>query len=315
MELNTSTFPVGFCFGFGELAYHKRIQAAFHDEAKKTGACVVPYGDWDSIPCDLGVQFLRTKFDVVVSHAETFVEFETSRSGYAVNDETYRTLSMAGRDKLRETRRVIMSEKLEKTKFRPPKRGPIWYANDFGSYVIPFPGADRSVVNCLEYHQATKNKNYPITVETYILKTSWFQSAMILLWFAALSLAVRVPFLFNFCCENPDLVSFGSFSRNGPKREQVKKAKFTYYVQGYGWKGERNENEEPKKKLTVRCDGSDAGYIATARSVLGAAFTILNDEQKLPGGGVFTPAVVFEKTNIVDQLVKLDVTFRVDPQH
>ncbi|KAI6212471.1 Sacchrp-dh-NADP domain-containing protein [Aphelenchoides besseyi] len=305
MELITSTFPVGFCFGFGEPAYQERIQAAFHDEAKKTGACVVPDGDWDSIPCDLGVQFLRTKFDGVVSHAETFVKFETSRSGYAINDGTYQTLllSMAGRDKLRETRRVIVPEKLEKTKFRPPKRGPIWYADDFGSYVIPFPGADCSVVNCLEYHQATENKK--ITVETHILKTSWFQSAMILLWFAALSLAVRMPFLFNFCRENPDLVSFGSFSRNGPKREQVKKAKFTYF---------RNENEEPKK-LTIRRDAPDAGYIGTARSVLGAAFTILNDEQKLPGGGVFTPAVAFEKTNIVDQLAKLDVTFRVDPQH
>ncbi|KAI6198514.1 Epimerase [Aphelenchoides besseyi] len=300
----------------GEPAYQERIQAAFHDEAKKTGSCVVPGCGWDSIPCDLGVQFLRKNFDGVVSHAETFVKFENP-DGYAINNGTYQTLllSLAGRDKLRETRRVIMPEKLEKTKFRPPKRSPIWYADDFRSYVIPFPGADRSVVNRSEYYQATQNKNYPITVNTYILNSSWFQSFLIMLWFAALSVAVRVPFLFNFCRENPDLVSFGSFARNGPKREQVKKAKFTYYVQGHGWDREVNANEEPKKKLTVRCDGPDAGYIGTARCVLGAAFTILKDEQKLPGGGVFTPAIAFEKTNIVDQLAKLDVTFRVDPQH
>ncbi|KAI6243339.1 Sacchrp-dh-NADP domain-containing protein [Aphelenchoides fujianensis] len=298
----------------GEPAYQERVQLEFDAEAKRTGACVVPGCGWDSIPCDLGVLFLRRRFEGVVSHAESFVRFDNP-AGYPINDGTFQTLllSMAGRDRLGDTRRRLMPERPRHAAFRPPKRGLVWWERDLRAWAIPFPGADRSVVQRSQYHEATVNGKYPIALETYTLTTSWLSSVLVIAWFALLAVAVRVPPLLRFCQRHPDGVSFGAFSRHGPKREQVQKARFTYFVRGTGWPTDEPQFEQPPARaLTVRCDGPDAGYVGTARCVLGAAFTILRDGQHLPKGGVFTPAVAFERTDVFERLAKLDVTFRVD---
>lgn len=39
------------------------------------GAC-----GWDSIPCDLGVNFVKEHFDGDVNHVETFVELKSGSS-------------------------------------------------------------------------------------------------------------------------------------------------------------------------------------------------------------------------------------------
>lgn len=47
------------------------------------------------------------------------------------------------------------------------------------------------------------------------------------------------------------------------------KATFTYWFQGYGWpSNEPRLEEKPTKKVVVRCDGPDSGYIGTAGLLL-----------------------------------------------
>lgn len=63
------------------------------------------------------------------------------------------------------------------------------------------------------------------------------------------------------------------FKETGPTREQAKQASFTYWFCGYGWPEEMKEDplatERPPTKVVVaRCDGPDAGYIATAGCIL-----------------------------------------------
>lgn len=47
---------------------------------------------------------------------------------------------------------------------------------------------------------------------------------------------------------------------------------------------EKNPNfeEPPTKTVVARCDGPDAGYIATSGCVLASALTILKDKDTLP---------------------------------
>lgn len=62
---------------------------------------------------------------------------------------------------------------------------------------------------------------------------------------------------------------------------------------GSGWPNtdKPNPDETPKKTVVARCDGPDAGYIATAGCVLSSALTLLQDRSTLPSGFVFILSV------------------------
>ncbi|XP_017494514.1 PREDICTED: saccharopine dehydrogenase-like oxidoreductase [Rhagoletis zephyria] len=57
----------------GEPQYIESIQVEFNAKAKEKDILVVSTCGWDSIPCDLGVDFLKRKFDGKLHHVETFM--------------------------------------------------------------------------------------------------------------------------------------------------------------------------------------------------------------------------------------------------
>ncbi|VDM92368.1 unnamed protein product [Onchocerca ochengi] len=65
----------------GEPAFLESMQMKYNDIAQKKGLYVVGACGWDSIPCDLGVNFLKNKFNGQLNHVETFVQIN---SGSAV---------------------------------------------------------------------------------------------------------------------------------------------------------------------------------------------------------------------------------------
>lgn len=46
----------------------------YGDLARSNGVHIVGACGWDSIPCDLGVHFLKRKFDGQLNHVETFAQ-------------------------------------------------------------------------------------------------------------------------------------------------------------------------------------------------------------------------------------------------
>jgi hypothetical protein len=92
--------------------------------------------------------------------------------------------------------------------------------------VIPFPGADRSIVDRSQYYEATIKKQHPVSVKTYIFNHGVILSWFTLLWFALLAVACKIRPILRFCQNNPDIASFGTFSSVGPKRELLKKVNF-----------------------------------------------------------------------------------------
>ncbi len=68
---------------------------------------------------------------------------------------------------------------------------------------------------------------------------------------------------------------------------QVDQASFVYWFFGTGWPSKLPTADEqhvdpPTMKVIARCDGPDAGYVATSACVLCAALTIIQDKDKLP---------------------------------
>jgi short subunit dehydrogenase-like uncharacterized protein len=302
----------------GEPAFLEKMQMKYSETAKKNGCYVVGACGWDSIPCDLGVNFLKQHFDGTLNHAETFVSMNTGPSGYSFNTGTYQTLILgiaeAKNDKLGTIRKSIMPEKLERSPHRPQHRPKMWYNDVLNSYVLPFPGADRSVVQRSQYFDAVEHKARPVAVETYILVKSKLNAVLLMLWLGLFAFFVQFPFTRKLMQQYPNICSAYLFKESGPSRQQVKEASFTYWIFGKGWDSkDPNVDEVPTKVVAAKCQGPDAGYVATAGCALSSALTILKDHDKLPnGGGVFTTTAAFKETKIYDRLAEFGIHFTID---
>ncbi|OZC07950.1 hypothetical protein X798_05057 [Onchocerca flexuosa] len=270
----------------GEPAFLESMQMKYNDIAQKKGLYVVGACGWDSIPCDLGVNFLKNKFSGQLNHVETFVQINLGPAGYSTNAGTYRSLVLAfanmQTDNLDKIRRSIMPECLPRSSFRTPKRGSFWFNDKLDGWCIPFYGPDKSVVHRSQYFDYKLHSVLPTQVETFVRTKSVISAFLRFLWFAVL---------------------------------MVKQASFVYWLFGTGWAEKHSSFDEysvkPDKKIIARCVGPDPGYITTSACVLVSALLLLNDADKLPQGGVYTPAAAFKDTGIYGRLEKYGVRFEI----
>uniref|UniRef100_A0A1I7XHU5 Sacchrp_dh_C domain-containing protein n=1 Tax=Heterorhabditis bacteriophora TaxID=37862 RepID=A0A1I7XHU5_HETBA len=289
------------------------------------GVYVVSACGWDSIPCDLGVNFVKDKFDGDLNHVETFVQINNGPAGYSFNAGTYQTLilgiSGALSDSLGKIRKSIMPEKIVKGSVRPPKRGKLWQIkeDELDGWALPFPGSDKSIVNRSQYYDCLNNGRRPLHIETYLRLSSLFWTLMLALWVSIFSILVQLPIARKILQKYPDQCSFYMFKNSGPTEEQIAGASFTYWVFGYGYKEKLPLHEQheghPNQKIVATCKGPDAGYLATSGCILSSALAIIKDQDNLPkSGGVFTTASAFGKTKIYEYLKSFGVTFQIEKE-
>ncbi|RCN39424.1 saccharopine dehydrogenase [Ancylostoma caninum] len=301
----------------------EKMQMLYGEKAKEKGVYIVGACGWDSIPCDMGVNFLKEKFNGDLNHVETFVQMISGPSGYSINDGTYQTLilgiSEAMHDGLGKIRRAIMPEKIVKGAVKPPKRGNMWqiHEKELDGWALPFMGSDKSIVNRSQYYDAVTNGKRPAYVETYLRVSSLLWAALLAGWLTIFALLCQFKFTRGILQKYPDLCSFNMFKKSGPSEQQIAEASFIYWFFGYGYAehkpvGEQHEGK-PDQRMVVTCKGPDAGYMATSACVLSAALAIIRDSQNLPhGGGVFTTASAFAKTNIYSYLESFGIKFQVE---
>jgi short subunit dehydrogenase-like uncharacterized protein len=309
----------------GEPAWIESMQMKYAEQAKEKGVFIVSACGWDSIPCDMGMEFLKKNFGGTLTYAETFAKINSGKSGYSFNSGTYQTLILgmwkAKDDGLGKIRRAIMPEKLEKARWRTPKRNKMWWNDNLNCYCLPFLGADKSIVQRSQYFDAQMNKKYPATIETYICVKSMFWAMALMMWLVIFQFAVKFNWSRKILQKYPGICSGYMFKETGPTREQAEEATFEYWFFGTGWESTAETetsslplDEQPKKKVVVRCDGPDAGYIATSGCILSCAETILFDQENMPKpGGVFTSAAAFKNTKIYDRLASFGIVFRTVP--
>ena len=56
----------------GEPQYMESMQLKYDKACKEKGIYIISACGWDSIPCDLGVQFLKKHFDGELNSVETY---------------------------------------------------------------------------------------------------------------------------------------------------------------------------------------------------------------------------------------------------
>ncbi|KHJ82992.1 hypothetical protein OESDEN_17313 [Oesophagostomum dentatum] len=107
------------------------------------------------------------------------------------------------------------------------------------------------------------------------------------------------------------------FKSSGPTELQIAEASFIYWFFGYGYSERKPLGEKhvgtPDQRMVITCRGPDAGYMATSACVLSAALTLIHDTENLPkGGGVFTTASAFAKTNIYTYLGSFGIMYQIE---
>ncbi|CAJ0582659.1 unnamed protein product, partial [Mesorhabditis spiculigera] len=308
----------------GEPAFLEKMQQKYSQLAKEKGVYVVGACGWDSIPADLGVNFLKKNFPGELNHAETFVQLVTGPAGYSFNAGTYQTLVLGiasvMSDGLGKIRREIMPEKIPRPSVKPPKRGKCWKISEpelHGGFALPFMGSDKSIVQRTQYFQYVEEKQRPVLVETYIRIGSLLWAVLLGLWVGVFGLFCMWAPTRKLLQKYPDICSFNMFKNSGPTREQMEQAGFIYWFVGRGYSKklplDQEHEDKPDQRLVVTCRGPDAGYIATSGCVMSAALALLKDKEQLPkNGGVYTTASAFAHTRIYEYLESFNVKFRVE---
>ncbi|CAI2354528.1 unnamed protein product [Caenorhabditis sp. 36 PRJEB53466] len=305
----------------GEPEWIERMEDKYLERARTSGVYVVSACGWDSIPADLGVAVLKKHFDGQLSRIDAFVHLQFGPSGYSFSATSLHALLLgfngaAVHGDLGATRRRIMPERLDTDDGHLPRERPtLWRIEEKESagWALPFPGADKSIVTRSQYNDAVENRVKPVHFTPYSRFETRANAILLAAFMSLLKVAAKYEIVQRFVMRYPSLSSCNLFSDEGPSKQQMREASFSYRFYGYGFGRGDPRTEKPRKKLLVTCTGPDVGYIATSGCVLSSALIILKQKEALPkNGGVYTTATAFGNSRIYQYLADFGIKFDIE---
>ena len=300
----------------GEPEFMEKVQLKYHELAQKANCYVIPGCGFDSIPADVGVNFIKDQFSGVLDSVETFLH-----GNFTGNSTTWDCAveGFASVRSLTQVRRQLYSSLFDepskiRSKYGLSRKQLFRYADDYGSgYAMPFPGADRSVVKRSQMHNyLVFNEQNMVQMEAYMVH-SLLNTCTWLGVGAWLGLFGRWEWSRSLLKQCPSFFTFGIFKKGGPSEEEIQSGSFAITFRGKGWSnGSKAHQEEPKDEILTRVEGPHPGYPACAICVNQAAITLLEEVNSLPGnGGVLTPGTAFRKTSLINRLNQNGLKFHV----
>eukprot|EP00455_Lapot_gusevi_P005638 TRINITY_DN12418_c0_g1_i10.p2 TRINITY_DN12418_c0_g1~~TRINITY_DN12418_c0_g1_i10.p2 ORF type:complete len:111 (+),score=32.84 TRINITY_DN12418_c0_g1_i10:258-590(+) len=105
----------------------------------------------------------------------------------------------------------------------------------------------------------------------------------------------------------PRVFSLGAFSHAGPTETQMRGTSFRFDMFASG-----TDASGQSVSRHVLVTGPEPGYVATPILVVQSALCILEERDRLPVGGVFTPGAVFTvgRSTLLDRLNQNQISFR-----
>ncbi|XP_063930633.1 saccharopine dehydrogenase-like oxidoreductase [Zophobas morio] len=306
----------------GEPQYMERMQLKYNEKAREKGVYVISACGFDSIPSDLGLVFLQKKFDGTLNSVVTYMEsWEEGQavSGPAINYGTWESAvyGLAHAQELRALRKELFTTRLPSFKPKLQAKTVPHKSEHLEGWVLPFPGADRSVMKRSQRLFYEKDQKRPVQIETYFILKSFWSVFLISIFGMIFQFLAKFDFGRSLLLKYPEKFSAGFFSRQPPSEEKIEKARFSVTLFGEGWKEKLADvNDQystpPDKLISAKIKGSNPGYGATCVCLLLAAITVITEPEKMPsGGGVYPPGYAFANTSLIEQLNENEVTFDV----
>jgi len=303
----------------GEEYFLEKTQLDYHSKAKENKTYVIGACGFDSIPCEMGIQYLQQNFQGDLVSVESYVKPQSGPAGMKYNFGSFLSilLSFEMISEMKHLREKLFPKPMPNTKHTLESRGILFYSDDVKGWCVPFLGCDKSVVQRTQRFNYELRRMRPIQTMSYFQRSSFF-NALLTLW---LTLAFAVGSTYNWTQTmfkmSPAYYLFGLFSKIGPTREQIKQSKFSMTLVGHGYESKLVEPEDqhsspPSKKMVVQIQGPEPGYDCTPVCLVQSALVILRESDKLPeSGGVYTPGAAFHKTSLMERLQKHGFSFNV----
>ncbi|GIY05447.1 saccharopine dehydrogenase-like oxidoreductase [Caerostris extrusa] len=297
----------------GEPQFLETIQLRYFDQAKAQGVYIVGSCGFDSIPCDLGVEVVRKKFDGDLNSVETFLNAKQPPDT-TVNFGTWQSAiyGLAHADELKPLRKAlkenVFTKPIPTPNYKLKARSLLFKSKEAGGWCIPFIGSDRSVVLRTQMYNFQYKNERPVQIQAYMKPHSFFAAVATLIMGGIFMLMTKFALGRDLLEKFPEVFSLGVFSRTPPKKEKPSSGSFTMIFNAKGWSEKLSDpsdqhTQPPNKTVTAIMKGPDPAYITTAICIINSAIVILNEKDKLPaGGGVFTPAAAFSNTSLMEKL-------------
>jgi len=309
----------------GEPQYLETMQLRYHEKAERKGVYIVGSCGFDSIPADLGSMVLAKAMGGDVATIETYLKvIVPDMPGPMINFATWQSAihGFSHADELVSLRRELYPERLPRLQPRLTPRGNLHWSNLVGSWCLPFPGSDKSVMYRTQRYLYHREGARPAQVQCYAQVSSLPYCLLTITVGIIFGLLAKTGFGRNILEKYPGFCSFGAVGRDGVPEEKAAGTNFELRLVGQGWaekitKGAGKEEEEsfkheeaPTKEVTVTVKGANIGYGSTSECLVQAALVILQEKDKMPStGGVYPPGYAFASTTLADRLTAHGVTF------
>lgn len=308
----------------GEAQFIEGMQLKYNDAAREKGVYIISACGLESIPAEIGINFMQQKFKGTINFVEGYLSMFPEKGfkpkGPALNFGTFHSAvyAIANFLELNKIRGQLYSTPMPQMK--PKLKNRLVHKREINGktrWALPLIEPDPAVVKRSQRYIYEHDNQRPIQMESYIVFSKFYQVFAILIFAAFLVILSQFSFGRNLLLNYPEFFSFGILSRKEPEEETMEKTRFELTLFGSGWKEEfsdptDNVNAEMNKKMTVKVSGKNPGYGSTSIALLLSAMTILKESDRMPdNGGVLAPGAAFRKTNIINELQENGVKFEI----
>ncbi|KAH9406728.1 hypothetical protein TYRP_012986 [Tyrophagus putrescentiae] len=293
----------------GEPLFMERVALQYDQAARDNEVFAVSSCGFDSIPSDVGTQYLKEQFSARGGGHLGTVEHYLETAFHPANRYSFASWvslieGFKHADQLREVRRRLFSQ------FGPLYR-PYHYPmvqkrhrlrlDPHRGYIAPFPGSDRSVVKRTQLYRYQVLNEEPVQFEAYYCMPTWRHLLLTALMNLNLAVLSRTALGDRLLRQYAHLFSLGFFSEGTlPNHDTLPYDLFTISL----------GNMTAKGTLLIR--GSNLAYIDTSTIAVHAALTLLEQLRCAPlkvPFGVVTPASILDPQLLIPRLNQNGVLF------
>ncbi|KAI1286964.1 Saccharopine dehydrogenase-like oxidoreductase [Halotydeus destructor] len=320
--LLTGTHYVDTCI---EPQFVDSIIVKYTEAARECGSVIITSCGFRTMIIDLATQLMTPEFGTLMA-IESHIKLIPGSFGYVLKSSTFEAAFKSHGHvwEVLSTRLKLLNwfpKKLADYKFKLraaliPRR-PLLMETGFSAYAPAMNFLNFDTTNLLNYNL---NHKRPVHHCAYYM----VPSLKYLIGFGLIGLTSGLLSLVScgrsLLTRYSNFLTFGLVTASGPTEEQVSSTKFEITLKAIGWLekfcGPISEQPklEPNRVIYGLISGPEPTYMTTGICVAQSALTLIRESSKFKVGGILTPGVAFQNTNLMRRLELFRIKYDVRPQ-